>query len=168
MNRAKDRRRLFACLALMSACVSCMTLVVPDDSTMSPDMAAVERGRTLFTTPQTTATGGMAACADCHGTDGSGASAADTRNSDAGHLQDHAQGDFPMPVKFPDLTAEAFADMAAYMLSECQNADDCTPTADTDHDHAGDHDETDATMDDADADDAADHDADHDGEMTPP
>ncbi|MFQ5496117.1 MAG: S8 family serine peptidase, partial [Phycisphaerae bacterium] len=79
-------------------------------------------GATLFLSPQPTNLGVSKACADCHGHDGSGNTAADIRGFSAAALAASAQGfvSHPAPVgrqdvKYPTLTAQDFNDMEAFL-----------------------------------------------------
>ena len=94
-----------------------------------------ERGHELFTTPQPTTGVGPISCANCHASDGSSGFGPDIRGEEADHLEAHAQGGgrHPAGVKFPELTAQDFADMAAYLAGE-GGTDHSTNGAD-DHDH---------------------------------
>jgi len=76
-------------------------------------------GQAVFSTEHKTAGGATLACANCHEADGSGIIGPDIRGESGNHLQEHAQGSgrHPDGVKFPDLTPQDFADIAAFLAS---------------------------------------------------
>jgi len=101
--------------------------------TISTAADAATTGGTLFRTPQpiNDEFQSDASCAQCHGDDGSGTPRAPgVRDTDAATLQSFAQGDGQhlslaggrvgrVPeVKFPQLSAEDFAALAAFLTGE--------------------------------------------------
>lgn len=83
------------------------------------------RGIGILVTPQMTVGGAMLACASCHGADGSGDVGPDIRGEPVGHLEEHAQGggSHPDGIKFPDLTDQDFADIAAALAAADEGGD---------------------------------------------
>ncbi len=79
-----------------------------------------QRGMELFRSPQPTAGGIDLSCSSCHRQDGAGAGGPSLLDQAAGHLMEHAQesGEHPEGIKFPELTAQDFADMAAFLSTE--------------------------------------------------
>ncbi|MFQ5461078.1 MAG: c-type cytochrome [Phycisphaerae bacterium] len=102
---------------------------VPELSGVSEMTDAAAIGARLFRDPQAISSDFQpdASCAQCHGDDGSGGRAPSVRGADADTLQSLAQGDGQhlalaggrvgrVPeVKFPELTAEDFAALAAFL-----------------------------------------------------
>ncbi|MFQ5463343.1 MAG: hypothetical protein ACE5E5_12055 [Phycisphaerae bacterium] len=81
------------------------------------DATLANTGATLFSTAHATIGGAMLACANCHGTDGSGDFGPDIRGEPGNHLQEHAQGEgrHPDGVKFSSLTQDDFTAIAAFL-----------------------------------------------------
>ena len=134
-------RTFVTAIALACLCLGCPTNS-RNESTMIPKGAAdtgdATTGEEIFATARTTTAGADLACAGCHADDGSGNIGPDIRGSGADHLQEHSQGDGPHPegVKFDQLTAENFADIAAYLGEQCAADPDCTPGENDDDDHS--------------------------------
>jgi|GEM_PF-5376505 len=129
MHHMRMRRDALFTFILAGSCAGCLSLLGP-----MPLSDAEQRGKTLLSSALRTNVGTMQSCASCHGDDATGGIGPDIRAADATHLQAHAQGDAPMPVKYPDLTAADFEDLEAYLSQLCAAAADCTIGADHDHD----------------------------------
>jgi len=99
------------------------------------DLAAIDRGAMLWMDSHMTADGAMLACMSCHGESGSGGIGPDIRNSPGEHLQEHAAGDGPHPVKFVDLTVENFDDLSAFLNANCEMDPDCSLSDFVEDDH---------------------------------
>jgi cytochrome c553 len=86
-------------------------------------------GQLLFTTALPTVDGVDLSCSNCHRQDGGGAGGPSVLGQSAEHLMEHAQGTggHPEGIKYPELTAQDFADMAAFLAVEGTD------------DHDGDH-----------------------------
>lgn len=142
MRIRNGARELFGATVLTISIVGCTAIVSSDTPSDDPEQKAVRDGETVFTTEHPTDSGFTASCSQCHAGDGSGLFGPDIRGDDADYLQEQSQGDGPMPVKFPTLTAEQFDDMAAYLRSVCEAASDCEiDDGDQEDDRDADHDQ---------------------------
>ena len=100
----------------VESCLVCHPAVLEAAAVESPDPV---RGQVLFTTAQPTDDAVDLSCSNCHRQDGGGAGGPSVIGQEAEHLMEHAQGDgtHPEGVKYPDLTAQDFADMAAFLVT---------------------------------------------------
>lgn len=120
----RNSTRNLLALALPMACLSLNCSVLDNVGTGATDSPADTArpvddgtGAMIFATLQNTIGGTSAACANCHGPDGSGDIGPDIRGESGGHLTEHAQGAgrHPDGIKFPDLTPADFDAIALFL-----------------------------------------------------